>query len=256
MFLEGSIRLPKDQADVERFAGEVRTAKDAGAKVLRTVMLSGRRYEIFDSAAAFAQAADRAYVSLCLAESVVAKQNMRLAVENHKDWRTVELVALLKRLDSRHVGACVDTGNGIALLEDPLEVVEALAPFAFSVHLKDMAVAEYEEGFLLAEVPLGDGMLDVKKIVGILREARPEIGFGLEMITRDPLRVPCLTPKYWATLAALPGQHLARTLALVRKQGAGKSLPRIGELPREQQLRVEEDNVQRSLDYARRHLEL
>src|SRR5262249_18069033 len=155
--------------------------------------------------------------SLTLAEPVVARHGVRLAVENHKDLRADELVGVLKRLGSRHVGACVDTGNSIALLEDPLETAEALAPWAFTTHLKDMGVQEYEEGFLLSEVPLGEGFLDLKRVVGVLRRARPEVRFNLEMITRDPLKVPCLAPKYWATFADLPGRHLARTLALVRK---------------------------------------
>src|SRR5262245_38729718 len=140
MYLEGSIRLPRDNVDVERFAHELKTSKEAGATVVRTVMLGGRRYETFDSAATFRKWADRAYELLGLAESVVAKQGLRLAVENHKDWRSDELVGLLKRLSSRHVGICVDTGNSIALLEEPLETVAALAPWAMSVHLKDMAV--------------------------------------------------------------------------------------------------------------------
>src|SRR6266540_2040353 len=49
-YLEGTIRLPQDRGDGERFAVEVQTAKDAGATVLRTAVLSGRRYETFDSA--------------------------------------------------------------------------------------------------------------------------------------------------------------------------------------------------------------
>ena len=38
-----------------------------------------------------------------------------------------------------------------------MEVVEALAPRAFTTHFKDMALEEYEQGFLLSEVPLGTG---------------------------------------------------------------------------------------------------
>src|SRR4051794_18093117 len=38
MFLEGSIALPRDKEDGERFAGEVRTAKECGVTVLRTVL--------------------------------------------------------------------------------------------------------------------------------------------------------------------------------------------------------------------------
>ena len=69
-----------------------------------------------------------------------------------------------------------------------------------------MAVAEYDEGFLLAEVPLGEGFLDLPKMIALLREARPDIRFNLEMITRDPLRIPCLTDQYWATSANVPGR--------------------------------------------------
>ena len=47
MYLEGIVSLPRDQADLERFEAEIQTAKRAGAQVVRTVMLSGRRYETF-----------------------------------------------------------------------------------------------------------------------------------------------------------------------------------------------------------------
>jgi sugar phosphate isomerase/epimerase len=256
MYMEGTVRVPQDRADRERFTAAVQTAKQAGASVLRTVLTGGRRYEAFATAAAFRKAVEQAEQSLALAEPIVARHGMRLAIENHKDFRADELVGLLKRRDRRHVGVCVDTGNSIALLEDPLEVVEALAPLAHSTHLKDMAVAEYADGFLLAEVPLGEGMLDLKKIVATLRRARPEVQFNLEMITRDPLKVPCLAPGYWATLENLPGRHLARTLALVRKRAPRQPLPRISGLGKEQQVATEEENVRRSLAYAAAHLEL
>ena len=254
MYLEGTIRLPKDRADLERFTTEVRSARDAGAKVLRTVLIGSRRYEQFADTRDFDRAAERGWQALRLAEPVIAKHDMLLAIENHKDYRTGELLDLLKRLDSRYVGACVDTGNSIALLEEPLEVVRQLAPRAFTVHLKDMAVAEYEEGFLLAEVPLGEGFLDLPKMVRLLRAARPDIHFNLEMITRDPLRVPCLTDKYWATVANMSGRTLARMLALVRKHK--QALPRISGRSQKEQLAVEEENVRKSLAYARKHLEL
>jgi sugar phosphate isomerase/epimerase len=256
MYLEGIVRLPKDRSDVDRFAAEVRVAKEAGARVLRTVLLSGRRYETFDSAAGFRKWRENAAASLGLAEPVAARLDVRLAVENHKDQRVGELLEVLKRLDSRHVGVCVDTGNSIALLEDPLEVVEAYAPWAFSTHMKDVVVEEYEDGFLLAEVPLGEGILDLKKIVAVLRRAHPEVHFNLEMITRDPLKVPCLAPKYWASSEGLPGRELARALSWVRRHRPRNPLPRVTGLDPRQQLAAEEENVRRSLTYAREHLGL
>jgi 3-oxoisoapionate decarboxylase len=256
LYLEGSIRLPRDKDDVARFTAEVAGARACGALVLRTTLMDGRRYEVFDSAEAFRRFQEQSWQALLLARPVVEKHEVKLAVENHKDLRAGELADVLKRLDSRQVGACVDTGNNIALLEDPLEVVQTLAPYAVSSHIKDMGVEEYPDGFLLAEVPFGTGFLDLAKIIETLRRARPEIRFNLEMITRDPLRVPCLGKKYWVTFADLPARHLASTLALVRANAAKKPLPRVSGLSTEEKVKLEDDNVRRCLSHAREHLGL
>jgi sugar phosphate isomerase/epimerase len=256
MYLEGIVSLPRDQADVERFEAEIRTAKRVGAGVVRTVMLSGRRYETFHSIAEFRRFAESSTHSLKLAAGVVARQGVRLAVENHKDWRADELLRVLTQVGSDHVGVCLDTGNSIALLEDPMEVVEALAPRAFTTHFKDMGLEEYKEGFLLSEVPLGTGVLDLPRVVRVVRAARPEIRLNLEMITRDPLKVPCLSGGYWATFPELPGKEVARALSFVRGHPSARPLPRISQLAREDQLRVEAENVRRCLAFARDRLVL
>jgi sugar phosphate isomerase/epimerase len=256
MYLEGIIALPRDEADVGRFEAEVRTAERAGARIVRTVMLSGRRYETFSTLDAFRRFAESSAHSLKLAAGVVARHDILLAVENHKDWRADELLAILQRAGNDRVGVCLDTGNSIALLEDPMDVIEALAPRSFTTHFKDMGLEEYREGFLLAEVPLGSGILDLPRAVRILRAARPEIRFNIEMITRDPLRVPCLEERYWATFPDLPARHLARALSLVRRHPPSRPLPRISPLPREEQLRAEDQNVRACLAFARERLDL
>ncbi|MFI5458251.1 MAG: sugar phosphate isomerase/epimerase family protein [Isosphaerales bacterium] len=254
LYLEGIVSLPRDEADSGRFEAEIRTAKRAGAEVVRTVLLSGRRYETFATAALFRRFADASSHSLRLAAPLVARHDIRLAVENHKDWRADELLAVLKRVGNDHVGVCLDTGNSIALLEDPMDVVEALAPRAFTTHFKDMGLEEYRQGFLLAEVPLGTGILDLPRAVRILRAARAEIRFNVEMITRDPLKVPCLTESYWKTFPDLPGRHLAHILSLVRDHPPSRPLPRISPLPQGEQLRAEDENVRRCLAFAREQL--
>jgi sugar phosphate isomerase/epimerase len=256
MYLEGIVALPKGDADVGRFEAEVRTAKQAGCDVVRTVMLSGRRYETFRSMAAFRRFAESSFHSLNLAAPVAARHGILLAVENHKDWRADEMIAILKRVANDHVGVCLDTGNSIALLEDPIEVVEALAPWSFTTHFKDMGLEEYRDGFLLAEVPLGRGILDLARVVQCLRKARAAIRFNIEMITRDPLLVPCLKEPYWVTFPDLPGRQLARALALVRDHPRSDPLPRISPLPFDGRLRAEEENVRVSLAFARDQLGL
>jgi sugar phosphate isomerase/epimerase len=254
--LEGTISPPADAADLSRFEAEVRTAARAGAAVLRTALMGGRRYEVFKAAAGYTAYRERAGRALRLAEPVVAKHKVVLAVENHKDFRTGELLDLLRGFKSEHLGVCLDTGNNIALLEDALDVVNALAPFAATCHLKDMGVRESPDGFLLSEVPLGTGSLDLKLIVTTIRTARPKARFQLEMITRDPLRIPCLAEPYWATMGTVSGRELARTLAWVRKHAAPGDLPRVSTLPPDARLKVEDENVRLSFRYARDHLGL
>ncbi|MHB8899951.1 MAG: sugar phosphate isomerase/epimerase family protein [Thermoguttaceae bacterium] len=252
MYIEGIVQLPRDNRDLERFEAEVRTAAQVGALALRTTTFSGRRYEECNSLADYHAAAERGRQLLLRAMPVLERHRVRLAIENHKDRRVDELLALLRSVDSPWVGACVDLGNNFALLEDPLVVVEALAPWAFSVHIKDQAVQNYPEGFLFADVPLGEGFLDLKQMVDILRRARPEVRFSLETLTRDPLKVPVLTEKYWATFPDVPAGDLARTLRTVRTHA--RPLPQISRLPLEQQVAAETHGIEKSLAFARQSL--
>jgi sugar phosphate isomerase/epimerase len=255
LYLEGSLGLPRDRDDVERFSAEVQSAKRCGAKLFRTVLMSGRRYEAFDSVEAYHKVFEASKQSLALARPIVEKHEVRMAVENHKDLQAPDLLDLIKKLDSPLVGVCLDTGNNLSLLETPQETVDLLAPHAFTTHIKDMGVEEYAEGFLLAEVPLGMGFLDLPKLIATVRKARPQIALNLEMITRDPLKIPCLTPKYWVTLGQVPGRRLAEILALVRSKASKKPLPRISELSKEEQIQREDDNVRQCLRFARANLE-
>ena len=256
MFVEASLTPPRDEADLARFEKDVQLAKEAGATVGRTVVMPGRRYEQFRSMAEFRQAEAQGLKSLQLAEPIVAKHRFRLAAENHKDQRVHEKLDMLKRLSSEWIGLCVDVGNNLALLEDPLEVVRAFATWAFTVHLKDHVVHEYEQGFLLADVALGEGLLDLPAIVQTLREARPEVRFNFEGITRDALKVPVLTDGYWATFSDMPAGELARAWRLV-KEHAGLPPPvMVSKLSAADQRVLERRDVERSLTYARERLGL
>ncbi|MEQ1751494.1 MAG: TIM barrel protein, partial [Prosthecobacter sp.] len=154
MKLEGSIRLPQAPGDVERFTHELRIGKEAGATIFRTA-IGGRRYEVFSKRTDFEQWQAGAKRSLELAEPIARRLGVRIAVENHKDFETVELVEMMQAISSPQIGVCLDTGNSLALLESPLEVVRQLAPYTLTVHFKDIAVHLTEDGFEMADVPLG-----------------------------------------------------------------------------------------------------
>ena len=254
MYIEVMAGLPRGE-DAETFEQTLIAAGEVGARCARVACLGGRRYEMFSRLDEWKQFAASSQKTIARTLPLAEKHRMPLAIENHKDWTLEELLALLKEYSSEYIGVCLDTGNNIALLDEPMEFVECLSPYAVSTHLKDMAIEEYSEGFLLAEVPFGEGILDMPRIAEIIRRARPSTRMTLEMITRDPLRIPCLTEKYWATFADTSPQRLPAMLRTVRAQAA-KRIPRHGTLPPEIQANREADNVAACLRYARERMSL
>jgi len=249
LFIDAIVRPPRSKDDLSRFEAEIKTARDAGVQAARTTIIPGRRYERFQKLAEFREFERRGREMLERAAPIVEKHRVPLAVENHKDQRIEERIALFKHLDSEFVGACVDTGNSFALLDGAYEPIETLAPYAFSVHLKDQALREYEDGFLLGDNPLGQGSFDLKRMVGVIREAKPKVRFALELITRDPLKVPCLTEQFYATMPTARAIDLARTMRFVRRHPA-KRLQQVSTLPVEKQVELEDANVRASIKYA------
>ncbi len=255
LFIDGIINPPKDATDLARFEAEIRTAAEVGVQAVRTVVMPGRRYEQFKSLAEVRAAEATAVRMLELAAPIVTKHRVRLAVENHKDQRIDERLALYKHLNCEFIGATVDTGNSFALLDDPYGAIEALAPYAFTVHLKDQALREYDDGFLLGDIPLGQGSFDLQRMVAILKRAKPNIRMALELITRDALQVPCVTDRYWSTMPQVAGADLARSLRFVRAH-ATKAVQQVNSLPLDKQVELEDANIAASLKYAREELSL
>ncbi|MBL8227203.1 MAG: sugar phosphate isomerase/epimerase [Bryobacterales bacterium] len=256
MAIEVMAGLPRSAND-EAFTRTIQSAKELGALCVRSACLGGRRYETFATAEEWTTFVKSSRQAVARAVPIAEKAKMKFALENHKDWIVDEFIALMKNYSSEYLGICLDTGNNIALLDDAMDVVERLAPYAISTHLKDMGVDEYPDGFLLSEVPFGDGYLDMAAIVNIIRKkARPATRMTLEMITRDPLKVPCLTEKYWATFGDTGGRRLAGTLRTVRSAKCKKPLPVLTTLPAPAQLQKEEANVRFCLDYARTKLNI
>ena len=256
VIIEGNLR---NESALPNFEATVKMAKEAGAISLHLAM-TARRYEEFTDFASFKTSFENNQKLIALAEPILRKYQMRLALENHKGWRSAEQAAWLQRLGSEWVGVHFDFGNNVSLCEAPADTLKNLLPYTFACHIKDMAVEPYEEGFLLSEVPLGEGFLDIKGMVATLQKKDPNMAFDLEMIVRDPLKIPVFTDKYWVSFddsySPLPGRDLAHTLDLVHKNKPKEPLPHTAGLPPEAFLKLEDECVARSIDWARKNLNL
>ncbi len=160
MYVEAIVRMP-NPGEPSPFEHAVDDAKAAGALCVR-VNAGGRRYEDFSTLADYNAFVERSKASLREAVAICERRRIPFALENHKDWTLDQMVPLLRSYSSEYLGACLDFGNNISLLDDPMDVAEQLAPFAITTHVKDMGVEPYADGFLLSEVRLGDGFLDLR----------------------------------------------------------------------------------------------
>lgn len=246
--------VPLPGEDTAPFEAAVKAAKEGGAESIRSVCLSGRRYETFASLDQWNDFVRVSHQKLARAVPIADRHKLPLGIENHKDWTAEEMPQLFRKYSSEYFGACIDFGNNVSLLDSPQELIEALAPFVINTHIKDTAVEEYPDGFLMSEVPLGQGIVDLPRAIALLRSKRPKVRFSLDMLTRDPLKIPCLTEKYWVTFTDRHARHLARTLALVRANKPKQPLPRVTGLTKEEALALEARILEDCLAYARQAL--
>ena len=259
LYLISDPRLPTQASELDEFETQVKAYKEAGALFFHTAG-TDRRYEQFDSYAPWRAMFDRIQKTSELIEPILHKYQMKLGYENHKGYRAVEQAAWLKRMSSEYLGVCLDFGNNMSLCETPDDTLHTLLPYIFYSHIKDMGVQEYEDGYLLSEVVMGDGSLDLKGMVRTLREKDPNHIFLLEMITRDPLKIPVYTPKYWATFddtgSPLPGRDLAKMLAFVKKNPPKVPLPKLSGLSPADAVKLEDDLNLKNIAWARQNLDL
>lgn len=258
MRLTVGLRTPRADTDLPRYEAAVKACAEMDGRVVCVHdPFSGRRYEQFKSAADFHQFDAQCKAAVRRAEPILKKHKMPLAIENHKGWRAAELAEWVRSTGSEYVGVCLDMVNNVSLIETPQQTIDTLAPYTIFVSFKDIGVDFYPEGVLLSEVPLGEGLFDLPAFVASMQKKNPKMLFQLEMLTRDPLKVPIFTPGYWNVYddkSPVPPRDLAMLVDWVRKNPPRKPLPKTSGLTPEQQLALEDELNQRSIDYARAHL--
>ena len=99
---------------------------------------------------------------------VAEAYGIRLAVENHIDFTGQEMLSLLRSVDSPFLGINFDTGNFVRLLDDPVQAMDALAPYTYATHIKDLKLQRgvpANEWYFFSSAPVGDGVVDNAKLI-------------------------------------------------------------------------------------------
>jgi len=113
-------------------------------------------------------------------------QGVVLALENHIDFTSQEMLRIIEAVDSDYLRVNLDTGNALRLLEDPVEAAKRLAPYTVSTHTKDIATRR--KGGSPADnftwwpaCPAGEGVIDLPGVVEALRAGGFDGSLSLEV---------------------------------------------------------------------------
>lgn len=155
------------------------------------------------------------------AAALAREAGITLAIENHQDFGSRELVSLCEEAGGG-VGICYDTGNSFPVAEAPLNFTRRVAPWVRHIHLKDYRVQATDEGFRLVRVAGGEGAVPFEEIVAMVREASPDVTAAIEIAALEARHVRLLTREWWHSYAPMTAEELAACLAATRRNKLGE----------------------------------
>ena len=251
----------------QQLADMVRAAKVVGSPIVRCLLGSAPDRL---GPVPFEQHVAECVRTLKAAAPVARELGVKFAIENHGgvDLLARELRWLIEEAGTDVVGACLDTGNPVYGGEDPVLSAEVLGPYVVSTHVRDSRVWAVEDGAMAQWVPVGQGHVDLARIIAILAEQAPDAPIDLEIITGGaPRHIRYLDPEaeFWRMYPDVPARDFVRFVALAQRgrpepldqvtaPPGTRSLPEgeLGEQLRAQQRRHFEESVR----YAREVLGL
>jgi sugar phosphate isomerase/epimerase len=144
----------------------------------------------------------------------------------------------------------MDCGNATWTLEDPLENLEILGPYAVTTGIRDSMVWETAEGAKVQWTAMGEGKIDFESYLRRFSALCPNVPVQLEIISGVSRAFPYFKTDFWNDYPHARAHEFARFVALAKRGTpcepfwvhAGKD-PRISE--QEYQL----DQLERSIKY-------
>jgi 3-oxoisoapionate decarboxylase len=195
------------QTPGETLAGAIGSATAVGAALLRlhlTPVLEGARARWgsrWDTMVAHGRA------TLTEGARRAGDAGLPLAVENHQDFTSEELIALTDDLPG--VGLVLDTGNPLAVGEDPLAFVRRAGPRIRHVHLKDYRAQFTADGFRLVRCAIGDGCVPFAELAAALPSG---LTASIEPGALEARHIRLFRPDWWPGYPPRDASELATAL--------------------------------------------
>jgi sugar phosphate isomerase/epimerase len=164
----------------------------------------------------------RAHLQACQDELAAVlpeaeRLQVAIAVENHQDADSYELLALCERFDSRYLGITLDCGNPLAVMEDPIEFATRVARYLRHVHLKDYRIYPAPNGFRLCRCALGEGAVDYAALFALFDAQEWPITRNIEMGALQARQIPMLERSWWDEFEPRDARTVVPVLSLLQQ---------------------------------------
>ena len=210
------ITLETEGYDPNRLSSAIDLGVRLGAGTIRTMVggakLGGDRRPLAGRWQPFLQ---QVLAGLREATAIAERAGVNLAVENHQDLASEELLRLCESIGSQSFGITLDTGNTLATAEEPLDFARRVAPLVKNAHLKDYQVYMSNEGYHLVRCPLGQGVVDFPALFNIFSETCPHITMSIELGALQARHIRVLAGDYWPDYPPRSAAQLAHLLRFV-----------------------------------------
>jgi sugar phosphate isomerase/epimerase len=233
----------------------IRVAEAVGSNVVRCYQ--GRAEDRATEGGIRARMQDT--VAVCKAvRSRAMDAGVKIAIENHAgDMQGHELVELIEAAGPEYVGATLDSGNATWTLEDPLDNLEALGPYAVCSGIRDSMIWTYEDGAMVQWTAMGEGQVDFNGYMDRFATLCPDTPVILEIISGFARPFPYFKDDFWPPYADIPAPAFAKFVAMAQRGRPIESFSAPeGADPEEATREYQRAELERSLAYCKETLGL
>ena len=128
---------------------------------------------------------------------LLKKYKIKLAIENHQDLDSCDLIDIINIVGKNYVGINFDVGNAFATCEIPIEFLKKTRKYILNVHLKDYIILPTNRGYALHKCPIMDGDSQINKILNLIKRYRLKVPVSIELGAKTPREIKVRSKKFY-----------------------------------------------------------
>jgi sugar phosphate isomerase/epimerase len=144
---------------------------------------------------------------------------VNIGIENHQDAGSEDLLWICEQVGGDSVGVTLDTGNPLAVGEEPLAFARRVAPVLKNAHLKDYRLFHTRSGYRLVRCALGAGVIDFPALFDLFAREAPAATCNIELGATKGRHIRLLEPEWWEHFPPRDIREVLPVLSLVAARG-------------------------------------